>query len=123
MLGFPANMCSNSSILERLKILAGWEFQPSIDEVSARYLSQINIKVLLFAEHSPNVKMILDDLAVPAVVTMHRDSGLHNILCTPDRNIVKAIDWELELSYEPLGIKFGRIEQYVTRTPKNFDVG
>jgi hypothetical protein len=44
---------------------------------------------------------------------MHRDHGLHNILCTLDGIITKAIDWGSELSYEPLGVSLGRIEQYV----------
>jgi hypothetical protein len=44
---------------------------------------------------------------------MHRDHGLHNLLCTSDGIITKVIDWGTELSYEPLGVSLGRIEQYV----------
>jgi len=44
---------------------------------------------------------------------MHRDHGFHNFLGTQDGMITKVIDWGAELSYEPLGVSLGRIEQYV----------
>jgi hypothetical protein len=44
---------------------------------------------------------------------MHRDHGFHNLLGTEDGVITKVIDWGSELSYEPLGVSLGRIEQYV----------
>jgi hypothetical protein len=44
---------------------------------------------------------------------MPRDHGLHNLLCTPDGLITKAIDWGTDLSYEPLGVSLGHIETYV----------
>ena len=50
-------------------------------------------------------------------MAMHRDHGFHNILGTQDGVITKAIDWGTELSYEPLGVSFGRIEQYVNDAP------
>ena len=46
-------------------------------------------------------------------MAMHRDHGFHNLLGTEDGVITKVIDWGSELSYEPLGVSFGRIEQYV----------
>jgi len=49
-------------------------------------------------------------------VAMHRDHGFHNLLGTEDGVITKVIDWGAELSYEPLGVSLGRIEQYVTHS-------
>lgn len=46
-------------------------------------------------------------------MAMHRDHGFHNLLGTEDGVITKVIDWGAKLSYEPLGVSLGRIEQYV----------
>jgi hypothetical protein len=58
----------------------------------------------------------IENLPRGPVVTMHRDHGLHNVLCTEDGTITKVIDWGTELSYEPLGATLGRLEPPVERS-------
>jgi len=50
---------------------------------------------------------------------MHRDHGFHNLLGTQDGVITKVIDWGMELSYELLGVSFGKLENILRDSVEN----
>jgi Phosphotransferase enzyme family len=96
----------NSKVYEQFQRIASWSLPPSIARVILTLNTSLGFPL-------SQVWLTVDDLRQLPVVAMHRDHRLNNLLSNPDGVITKVIDWGMELSYEPLGVSLGRIEDYV----------
>ena len=97
----------NSNVYGRFQTIATWSFPSSIAPLILELNASLGFLYLKYITDG------VDDLRRLPVVAMHRDHGFHNLLCTSDGIITKAIDWGTELSCEPLGVSLARIEIYV----------